>query len=308
MSLLYKADPIRGLEWKALFAELAPEIDFRLWPEIGDPEQVRHLVAWQAPQDLIDSLPNLEVLFSTGAGVDQFDLAGLPSRVDLVRLIDPGIIEGMVEYVVFATLALHRDMPAYLAAQREGRWAPLRLTPAAARRVGVMGLGELGQAALQALRPFGFALAGWSRTRREIEGVRVFAGHTELPAFLAQSDILICLLPLTPETRGILCRESLALLPAGAGLVNAGRGGHLVETDLLTALDEGRLSAAVLDVLAQEPPAADHPFYLHPKILLTPHIAAMTHAASAARVVLANIRRHAAGEAMTGLVPRARGY
>jgi glyoxylate/hydroxypyruvate reductase A len=308
MTLLYKADRDRGIEWRSLFAELAPDIDFRLWPDVGAPDEIRYLAAWQAPQDLLADLPNLEVLFSTGAGVDQFDLARLPPQVKLVRLIDPGIIAGMVEYVAWAALTLHRDMPDYLVAQREGRWAPLPLVPAARRRIGVMGLGELGQAALAALRPFGFQLSGWNRSRRPIEGVRGFVGQAELPAFLAQCDILICLLPLTPETRGILCRETLAQLPGGAGLVNAGRGGHLIEADLLAALDSGQVSAAVLDVAAEEPPADGHPFFAHPKILLTPHIAAMTHAETAVRVVLENIRRHQAGAPMQGLVPRERGY
>ncbi|CAN7607154.1 glyoxylate/hydroxypyruvate reductase A [Phenylobacterium sp. LjRoot225] len=308
MSLLYKADRDRGREWRALFAELAPDIEFRLWPEIGPPDDVRYLAAWQIPPDLLASLTKLEVLFSTGAGVDQFDLASLPPQVKLVRLIDPGIIAGMVEYVVWAALTLHRDMPDYLLAQREGRWAPLPLVPAQRRRIGVMGLGELGRAALAALRPFGFQLAGWNRSPRPIEGVRGFVGQAELPAFLGECDIFVCLLPLTAETRGILCRETLALLPKGAGLVNTGRGGHLVEADLLAALDSGQISAAVLDVAAEEPPAEGHPFYSHPKILLTPHIAAMTHAETAVRVVLDNIRRHESGAPMHGLVPRERGY
>jgi len=294
MTFLYKADGARGLEWRALFAELAPDIEFRLWPDVGRPEEIRYLAAWQAPPELLAGLPGLEVLFSTGAGVDQFDLSRLPSQVRLVRLIDPGIIAGMVEYVVFAALALHRDMPAYLAAQREGCWDALPLVPAARRRIGVMGLGELGQAALAALKPFGFQLAGWNRSDRTIEGVRGFTGAAELPGFLAECDILICLLPLTEDTRGILRRETLAQLPRGAALVNAGRGGHLVEADLLAALDSGGLSAAVLDVAGQEPPPAGHPFFSHPKILLTPHIAAATHPQTAARVVLANIRRHQA--------------
>lgn len=308
MTLLYKADRRRGLQWQALFTELAPDVEFRLWPDLGEPEDIRYLAAWQAPPHLLASLPRLEVLFSTGAGVDQFDLARLPPQVELVRLIDPGIIAGMVEYVVLSTLALHRDMPAYFAAQREGRWAPLPLVPAADRRIGVMGLGELGQAALAALRPFGFRLAGWSRCARPIEGVLGFAGPAELPAFLAQSDILVCLLPLTPETRGILCRETFARLPPGAGLVNAGRGGHLVEADLLAALESGQISAAMLDVTADEPPAEGHPFFSHPKILLTPHIAAMTHPETAARAVLANIRLRQQGLPMRGRVPRELGY
>jgi glyoxylate/hydroxypyruvate reductase A len=308
MTLLYKADRDRGIEWRSLFAELAPDIAFRLWPDVGPPEEVRYLAAWQTPPELLASLPNLEVLFSTGAGVDQFDLARLPPQVKLVRLIDPGIIAGIVEYVVWAALALHRDMPGYLLAQREGRWAPAPLVPADRRRIGVMGLGELGQAALAALRPFGFQLAGWNRSPRALEGVRAFVGPAELPAFLTQCDILICLLPLTQETRGILCRETLAQLPKGAGLVNAGRGGHLVEADLLAALDSGQISAAVLDVTAEEPPPEGHRFFSHPKILLTPHIAAITHADSGVRAVLANIRRHESGVPMHGIVSRERGY
>jgi glyoxylate/hydroxypyruvate reductase A len=307
-SFLFKGDRVRGERWRARFAAEAPDISFRLWPDIGPPEAVRYLAAWTAPPELLESLPNLEVLFSTGAGADQYDLAALPPRVSLVRLIDPGIIAGMVEYAVMATLALHRDLPAYATAQREGRWEPILLTPAARRRVGVMGLGELGQAVLQALKPFGFPLSGWSRSEHAMDGVACFAGQEALPAFLSRCDILICLLPLTAETRGILCGETFRHLPQGARLANLGRGAHLVEADLLEALDRGRIAAAMVDVLAQEPPPADHPFYFHPKILLTPHVAAMTDPESAAPVVLANIRRHAAGTPMLGLVSRDRGY
>ena len=308
MSLLYKADPVRGRQWGELFAARAPKLAFHIWPEAGAAEDVRYLAAWQAPAEFLAQFPNLEVLFSTGAGVDQFDLASLPPQVRLVRLIDPGLIEGMVEYVVMATLALHRDLPHYLAAQRSHRWEPLKAKRPGQRRVGVMGLGELGRAALQALAPFGFPLSGWSRSARSIEGVDCYAGEAELATFLGRCDILICLLPLTAQTRGVLCAATLAQLPQGAGLINAGRGGHLVEADLLAALASGQVSGAVLDVLGQEPPPTDHPFYDYQQILLTPHVAAMTHPETAAEVVLANIRRHEAGEEMVGLVPRDRGY
>jgi glyoxylate/hydroxypyruvate reductase A len=307
-SFVYKGDPVRGEAWRARFAKDAPDIPFRLWPEAVDPAEVRWLAAWQAPPELIESFPNLEALFSLGAGVDQFDFAQLPERVSLVRLVDPGIIAGIVEYAVFAVLALHRDIPRYLQDQREGTWSPRKLVPATERRVGVLGLGELGRAVLQALRPFGFPLCGWSRSMKALDGVECFAGDDGLKAVLSQSDILVCLLPLTSDTQGILGREALARLPAGAGLVNLGRGGHLVQHDLLQALDEGRISAAVLDVTSPEPPPPGHPFYSDPRIMLTPHIAAMTHPESAARVVIANLRRAQAGEAMVGLVPRDRGY
>ena len=308
MSFLYKSDPVRGEQWRAIFRELAPDLSFHLWPETPELADVRYLAVWEAPQDLLAALPNLDVVFSLGAGVDQFDLKSLPDHLSLVRLIDPGLVEGMIEYVVFATLALHRQIPEYLEAQRQGRWAPMRVVLPSRRRVGVMGLGELGRAALEALKPFGFPLSGWSRSPRQIEGVICYAGQAEMADFLAACDILVCLLPLTEETRGILCRDRFAKLPRGAGLVNVGRGAQVVEADLQGALDSGQLSAAVLDVLAQEPPAPQHFAFSHPRVLLTPHIAAMTQPETAARAVIANIRRHQAGQPMEGVIDRDLGY
>jgi glyoxylate/hydroxypyruvate reductase A len=307
-AFVYKGDAVRGEQWRALFAEEAPDIDFRLWPETGDPAEVRWLASWQAPSELIAEFPNLEALFSLGAGVDQFNLVQLPEQVSLVRLVDPGIIAGIVEYAIFAVLALHRDIPRYLQDQREGVWRERKLTPAAERRVGVLGLGELGRAVLEALGPFGFKLHGWSRSAKTLDGVECFCGEGGLDALLARADILVCLLPLTPDTRGIINREAFAKLPAGARLVNLGRGGHVVQDDLLAALDEGRVSAAVLDVASPEPLPPGHPFYSDPRIILTPHIAAMTHPQSAARVVIANLRRAQAGLPFEGLVPLDRGY
>jgi len=308
MALLYKADPERGRLWQAIFRDAAPDIPFRLWPDIGDPAEIRHLAAWTAAPDLLAGLPNLEVLFSTGAGVDQLDLSAVPPTVRVVRMIEPGITEGMVEYVTFAVLGLHRHMLDYRQAQGEERWAPVRLVPAAERRVGVMGLGNLGLAVLERLRAFGFPLSGWSRSEHRVEGVACFAGRGALPDFLAACDVLVCLLPLTPETRGILCRDTFDRLPAGAGIVNVGRGGHLVEADLLAALDGGRLSGAVLDVTEPEPLPPGHPFWRHPRILLTPHVASMTQAESAAHVLIDNIRRLRDGRPVPGTVERGRGY
>ena len=308
MTFLYKADPERGAEWARLFAERAPELPFRLWPDIGDPAAVRYLAAWTPPDDLAERFPNLDILFSVGAGVDQFDVSRLPPDLPVVRMVEPGIVDGMVEYVTLATLALHRDLIDYIARQRARVWEPIRLRSAAGRRVGVLGLGMLGSAVLEKLRGFGFDCAGWSRSPRALDGVRCFAGAGALPDFLARTDILICLLPLTDMTRGILNRELFARLPKGAALVNAGRGGHLVEADLITALDSGHLSAAVLDVAEAEPPPPNHPFWTHPRILLTPHVASMTQPDTAVSVVLDNIRRHQSGEPLRGLVDRARGY
>ncbi|MET3843473.1 glyoxylate/hydroxypyruvate reductase A [Bradyrhizobium sp. OAE829] len=308
MTFLYKANAIRGVEWARFFAERAPELPFRLWPDVGDPAEVRYLAVWSPPENIAATFPNLELIFSVGAGVDQFDFSQIPPHVPLIRMLEPGIAEGMVEYVTMAVLALHRDLLHFIDQQREQTWREIRVTPAAKRRVGVMGLGLLGLAVLERLKLFGFPLAGWNRSPRSIEGVSCHAGRETLPDFLAQTDILVCLLPLTDETRGILNTGLFEALPHGAKLVNVGRGGHLVEADLIAALERGLLSSAVLDVTKPEPLPAGHPFWSHPRILLTPHIASMTTPQAAVEFVLDTIGRHRRGEALPGRVDRERGY
>ncbi|MHB2242397.1 2-hydroxyacid dehydrogenase [Pseudomonas monsensis] len=308
MALLYKADPVRGEQWKALFAEHAPDIEWRAWPDIGDPTDIKYLAAWQAPENLQTLLPNLQVLFALSAGVDQLDLSRIPPSLPVVRLLDPGITQGMCEYASFAVLGLHRDMLRYRQQQIARCWQAHLLQPAHKRRVGVMGLGTQAQQILATLQPLGFALKGWARSAHRIAGVECFAGREQLPAFLSQCDIVMCVLPLTEQTRGILDRELFRQLPRGAALINMGRGGHLVEEDLLEALDSGQLSGAVLDVVQKEPASADHPFWDHPQILLTPHIAAMTQPESAFGVLLENIRCFERGEPMTGQIDRNKGY
>jgi glyoxylate/hydroxypyruvate reductase len=275
---------------------------------VGDPDAVEYLVAWHPPEELFRRFPNLRVVFSIGAGVDQFSLAEFPAGVKLVRMLDPGITQGMVEYVVMGVLALHRNLPAYLDAQRMRRWQALPSKLAQEREVGIMGLGNLGCAVLAQLRGLGFRIRGWSRSQHNIDGACCYAGPDGLKDFLAGCDILVCMLPLTPATIGILCGETFAKLPSGAGLIAAGRGGHMVEKDLLVALASGQLSAAVLDVLNNEPPAQDHPFWEHPQILLTPHIAATTQVESGCSVLLDNIRLHQAGKPIPGEVNRRSGY
>lgn len=308
MTVLYKANMVRGAEWATFFAERAPDVPFRLWPDIGDPADVRYLVAWVPPDDIATTFPNLELVFSVGAGVEQFDATKLPTHIPLIRMLEPGIAETMVEYVTMAVLGLHRDLLQFINQQKAQVWREIRITPARRRRVGVMGLGQLGQAVLERLKAFEFPLAGWNRSPREIEGVTCYAGESALSEFLALSDILVCLLPLTDETRGILNADLFSRLPRGAGLVNVGRGPHLVEADFLGALDSGALSGAVLDVTDPEPLPAGHPFWNHPRVLLTPHNASMTSPDTAVDFVLDVIARHRRGEELPGLVDRRRGY
>ncbi len=305
---VYKADPERGRGWAEVFRREAPEIDFRIWPDIGDPLRVRYLAAWEPPEKIGARFPNLKLLFSTGAGIDQFDLAALPRDLPVVRMIEPGIVGGMVEYVTHAVLDLHRDMPAYRRAQQRREWQVLPVKTASERRVGVLGLGSLGQAVLTQLGTLHFDCAGWSRSQHAIAGVHCFAGDAELPDFLSRTEILVCLLPLTAETRGFLNAELFARLPQGAALVHVGRGPQLDVPDLMAALDSGRIAEAVLDVIEPEPLPPEHPLWSHVRVRITPHIASVTQPVTAARVVLENLRRFARGEALVGLVDRARGY
>ncbi|MDR5741219.1 MULTISPECIES: glyoxylate/hydroxypyruvate reductase A [unclassified Caballeronia] len=308
MTILYKADPERGRQWAQHFAQKAPDVPFRVWPDIGDAAAVRYLAAWQPPADIMQTLPNLEVIFSVGAGIDQFDLSSVPPHVAVVRMTEPGIVEGMTEYVTQAVLTIHRDLPDYATLQRERVWREMPVRPAATRRIGVLGLGMLGTAVLQTLRLFGFPCAGWSRSQHHIEGVECYAGDASFDAFIARTDILICLLPLTDATRGVIDRHVFATLPQGASLINVGRGPHVIQQDLLDALDSGHLHAAILDVTDPEPLPPTHPLWTHPRVRLTPHIASATRPESAVEVVLDNLRRHRAGERMTGEIDRTRGY
>ncbi|HSW84404.1 MAG TPA: glyoxylate/hydroxypyruvate reductase A [Usitatibacter sp.] len=308
MTFLYKSATERGAAWARHFASHAPDVPFRIWPDVGDPAAVRYLAAWTLPPDLATAFPNLEVLFCVGAGVDQFDLSQVPGSIPVVRMIEPGLVDGMVEYCTLAVLAVHRHWPAYVAQQREHRWQTLPIRTAATRSVGVMGLGVLGQAVIEKLRDFGFRCAGWSRTPRDLEGVECYAGIESLPAFLAGTDILMCLLPLTEATRGILDRRVFDALPKGAAIVNVARGAHVVTEDLLRALESGQVSAAILDVTDPEPLPEEHPLWTHPGVIITPHVASQSQPETSAAAVLENVRRHRRGEPLVGMVDRLRGY
>jgi glyoxylate/hydroxypyruvate reductase A len=308
MSVLYRSDPLRGRVWAKLFAEQAPDLKFHLWPETGPLTEVEYLIAWQPPPNLLAQLPNLKVLFSSGAGVDHIDLSLVPPHVEVVRTIEPGIVNGMIEYVTMSVLALHRRLFDYMRSQAASAWKPLHTVPADASSVGVMGLGVLGTAVLDRLGVFGYRRYGWSRRPMSIPGVTCYAGMETLEEFLTYCDVLVCLLPLTSATRRILDRRVFCALPHGASLINVGRGGHVDPEALLDALASGQLSTAILDVCDPEPLPPSHPFWRHPRIVLTPHIASETQPETAAPIIIDNIRRHQRAEPLRDVVDRIRGY
>jgi glyoxylate/hydroxypyruvate reductase A len=285
-----------------------------LLPDAGiDPAEVRYAAVWKPIQGELAAFPNLSVIFNLGAGVDALMIdPGLP-KVPVVRVAVDDLTSRMTEYVVLHVLMHHRQELYLRASQREKRWAPKAQWPASAISVGVMGLGTLGSSAGIALTRFGFRVSGWSRSRKEIDGIECFHGEAQLDPFLQRTDILVCLLPLTADTRHILNRGLFSKLgrnsPMGAPvLINAGRGGLQNEADILACLDDGTLGAASLDVFETEPLPPGSPFWTHPKVELTPHNAADTDPDEISKYVARQIERFEAGEALDNVVDPARGY
>lgn len=309
MALLFKSDIDRGDSWRRVLLELEPGLDLREWPEIGDPNDIEYALVWKPPPGELKGYPNLKAIFSIGAGIDH--LASdpeLPRNVPVVRMVEPGLTAGMTEFVVMSVLYHHRFMLDYAAQARAHQWREIDQVPAWERRVGIMGLGVLGGDAAEKLVALRFDVAGWSGSPKDLPGVTSFHGADGFLPFLNRSDILVCLLPLTPETTDILDARAFAALPQGAALISVGRGPQVVEEDLLAALATGHLDGATLDVFREEPLPADSPFWDHPRVVVVPHVASMTIARGACEFVIDNIRRFEAGQPLHHVVDLDKGY
>jgi glyoxylate/hydroxypyruvate reductase len=308
MALLFLSPDDPADLWRAELQARIPDLDVRIWPQVGDPAEIDVALVWRPPPGELARYPNLRAILSLAAGIDGLvadpDLPDVP----IARMVDPSLTRTMTEYVLLAVLRHHREFDRFERAQRAREWAYAFPPQAADRRVGIMGLGELGSAAARALVAQGFQVLGWSRTPKMLDGVLSYPGRSELHAFLHPTDILVCLLPLTADTAGILDAAIFAELPHGACVINVARGQHLVEGDLLQALDSGHLGGATLDVFREEPLPHGSPLWDHPKVLVTPHVASYSVPSTAADGVAADIRRVSAGEPLLHQVDRARGY
>lgn len=294
--------------WKKTLTSELPDLDFRTDPAAGDPADIHYALVWKPPAGFFARFPNLKLVTNLGAGVDSLvgrdDLPDVP----ISRLSDTGMVSLMTSYVMFAVIRYARDIHIFERAQKRGEWKYVHPRALSDIKVGVLGLGELGAPAAQALAGLGFDVRGWSRSLKRIDGVTCSAGLDALDAFLSDTEILVVMLPLTPETRALLDARRLALLPRGAKLINASRGAVVDEAALIAALQSGRIAEATLDVFTVEPLPKGHAFWAMENVLITPHLASITVPEAAAREVAESIRRVRQGLAPLHLVDARRGY
>jgi glyoxylate/hydroxypyruvate reductase A len=307
MKVLLQVPAGDAARWHDALAAALPEAAIARWPEpCAAPD---YALVWKPPAAVFAAVAPRRAIFNLGAGVDALlAVPGLPAAVPVIRLEDAGMAAQMADYVALHVLRAFRDADAYARQQREGRWEPRPPREKSSFAIGLLGYGVLGRAVGQTLAALGFPLHAWSRRPQSARGVTSHAGEGGLPAFLAAANVLVCLLPSTPATRGMLDRARLGRLPAGAHVINVARGDLVVDADLVALLDSGHLAGAVLDVFREEPLPAAHPFWHHPRIVVTPHVSAATLVEPAVAQIAAKIRRLEVGLPVTGVVDRNRGY
>ncbi len=295
--------------WVAELRRQLPDVEIRTTPDFGDPSEIDYALVWKPPAGLLASLPNLRVTFSIAAGIDHI-LADpeRPTHVPIVRMLDDNLRDMMSEWAILGVLYFHRFMPEYMAEQPKAIWDRRWPIYTPETHVGVLGLGAIGRDVAEKFRVLGFQVHGWSRTPREVAGIICHHGAAGLEAMLPQCRYLVCVLPLTDETRGIIGARTIAALPEDAVVVNLGRGGHVVDEDLLAALDSGHLRGAFLDVFNEEPLPPGHAYWRHPKVVMTPHVAGELVPQSCAKAIARNLNAHMSGAAMEGVLDLERGY
>lgn len=315
MAFLFVMQSWNPATWVAAMRAVDPELALRVWPDkVGNPAEIDYAAAWLPPPGALQSLPNLKAIFSLGAGVDAIlSDRTLPEGIPIVRVNEPDLTGRMTEYVVLHVLMHHRQQRRIDANQVQRVWNSFETHPASEMAVGIMGLGVMGESAARVLRDIGFKVAGWSRTRKHIDGVHCYAGEAEFDSFLHRTDILVSLLPATPATDGIINRGTIRKLsrrgPFGAPVViNAGRGRQQVEDDIIACLDSGELLAATLDVFATEPLPPASPLWSHPRVTVTPHCAADSDPRLVCAYIRRQMERHARGLPLENVVDVSRGY
>lgn len=309
MSILYLSPGRDPEPWLAAFARAMPTEKIVVWPDVPDPAAIDIALVWKQPPGELQRYPNLRLISSFGAGVEHLVTdPEIPAHIPMVRIVEDRLTIGMAEFVALHVLRRHRWLDEIEANQKAKiwKWLPPRDTPSTT--VGILGLGALGLAAAQVIRALGFKVAGWSRTPKLAEGIECFHGPDQLKAFLGRSAHVACLLPVTPDTRGLLNRQAFAAMPRGSHIINAARGPIVVDADLLAALDSGHLDWATLDVFHEEPLPVTHPFWAHPRVTVTPHNAADSLPDYVVPTMVENIDRVRSGRPLLNLVDRARGY
>ena len=309
-AIAYVSRDTDGVAWRKQLEVGLGQIDFRTIADgLGNTDEIEVALAWKPKPGLLATFKNMKMIVSLGMGVDHL-LADdkLPEGVPITRIMDDGLVGQMSEYAIYWALRHHRDIDKYSASQRARTWKPEDFVDTIHRRIGVMGLGTIGQDTARKFAMLGFPTAGWSRTAKTIADIETFHGADGFRNFLARTDILVDVLPLTRDTRGLLDAGAFAALPRGAYFINMARGGHVVDADLLAALGSGHLSGAALDVFNTEPLPSNHPYWTHPRVHVTPHIAGATNPRTASPGVIENIKRLRAGQPLINTVDPKTGY
>ena len=286
-----------------------PDLDINIWPEVENLDKIEAIITWKPPLGIMKKFPNLKGIISFGAGVEEIVRdPNIPQNIPIVRIVEPYVTSRMSQYILLAVLRFHRQAFEYQRLQKLRQWKPLPLPETNSYNIGILGFGVLGSDVTQKLNSLGFPIRVWSRTPKNIDGIECFYGQDQLKLCVSKSQILVCLLPLTTKTEGILNHEIFSAMPQGGYLINVARGQHLVEKDLLEALDSGQLSGACLDVFSREPLPENHPFWSHPQITITPHVATQTDSEYWTKPIVDAIRCLRAGLPLKNVVNCQQGY